>query len=215
MIPKQIHQCWFGSALDTERQNSVNSLRNLNKGWTHTLWDDAAAKRFINDVYGWYVTDLYNSINPNYYAARADLFRYLLMYDRGGVYLDVKSLYTKPLDSFINPNDEYILTGNGYEWHQWHIMCVPKHEFLTRVIGKVFANIERYDMRSDGVGDRAVVKITGPKPYTEGVNAALPYCEYRHVKPYPHRLVYDTLGSERRRADPKHYSNQSEPLICR
>ena len=31
-------------------------------------------------------------INPQYGAARADLFRYALLYTRGGIYLDIKSV---------------------------------------------------------------------------------------------------------------------------
>lgn len=213
MIPKLIHQCWVNATPDTERQNNVNSLRNINKGWTHTLWDESNIPAYIKAEYGWLLAKAYDRINPVYGAARADLFRYLVMYDRGGVYLDIKSLYTKKLETLIKPNDCYLLTGSMYEWHQWHVICRPKNEILGAVIHRVLDNIANYDIKRYGVGKKAVINITGPKPYTEGVNENMFREYHRILNPFPHRLIYDTIGTAQREAEPSHYSNQTEPLI--
>ena len=53
--------------------------------------------------------------------ARADFFRYLLVYQLGGVYLDIKSSLDKPLKDVLRAEDQFILThwdnrpGEQYE----------------------------------------------------------------------------------------------------
>jgi len=199
-------------------RNNVNSLRNINArdGWKYQLWHDDLVTGFIERTYGAVILRMYKRINPKYQAARADLARYLICYHYGGVYLDLKSLYTRRLDTFINPNDEYILTGTPNGWHQWHIMCSPGHSILVDTITKVLRNIDDYDLRRDGVGKEAVINVTGPKPYTIAVNANRSFSPgIRHCEPHPQRLLYDTVGHDIRLNDPLHYSHQSEPLICR
>lgn len=203
MIPKLIHQCWVNGTPDTQRQNNVNSLRNLNKGWQHKLWDESNIPGFIKSVYGSYVLEAYSSINPKYGAARADLFRYLVCYHLGGVYLDIKSLYARPLDTLIKPNDMYLLTGSAREWHQWHIMCRPGNVILAACIADVLNNINNYDLQRDGVGKQAVINLTGPLPYTRAVNRNMHLYYHRILSPFPVSLHYDTIGYKERMAEPR------------
>jgi len=57
----------------------------MNPGWRHVLHDNAEIQQHIATHFGSDVLEAYNSINPLYGAARADFFRYLLMYQDGGV----------------------------------------------------------------------------------------------------------------------------------
>ncbi|MFX8731676.1 glycosyltransferase, partial [Acinetobacter baumannii] len=43
-------------------------------------------------------------------------FRYLLIYAHGGVYLDLKSSITRPLDEVLNGNEHFILSN----WDKKH-----------------------------------------------------------------------------------------------
>jgi mannosyltransferase OCH1-like enzyme len=167
-------------------------------------------------------------INPKYGAARADFFRYLLMYREGGVYLDIKSGAKFPFNNIIFPDDEYILCHwelpaqteillNQYgEYQQWHIICKPSHPFLGAVIKSVMENIKTYRI-SDGIGKPGVLKVTGPIVYTEAI---MPI-----VDNYKHRLITNNniigliynnlsgnLNHENRFAKP-HYSKIKEPII--
>ena len=49
------------------------------------------SSNYIRREYGESILSCYLRIDPVYGAARADLFRYLLLYRTGGVYLDIKS----------------------------------------------------------------------------------------------------------------------------
>lgn len=187
-IPKLIHQCFFGARKFTdELAENVASIKARNPDWQHTLYDEEMMKGFIAQHYGAGILRYYERIDPKYGSARTDLFRYLMLYKVGGMYLDVKSTVTRPLDDLIKPGDRYLLgqwdnpniadrAGWGMhselahvdrgEFQQWHIICAPGHPFLRAVILSVLGNIDRYLPWRDGTGAHGTFKLTGPIAYT-------------------------------------------------
>src|ERR1700723_370599 len=98
-IPRIIHQTVPDKAnLDDLISQNILHLKSMNRAWDYRLYDDKDCARFIADRYGAVMLSYYESITPRYGAARADLFRYLLIYEYGGVYLDIKSTIINPLD---------------------------------------------------------------------------------------------------------------------
>lgn len=76
------------------------------------FYDNIAIDAYIATNFGREVHDLYQRIHPSYGAARADLFRYLLIYNEGGYYLDIKRSMVRPLDAVLRSDDRYIV----YQW---------------------------------------------------------------------------------------------------
>jgi inositol phosphorylceramide mannosyltransferase catalytic subunit len=202
-IPRIIHQTFMTKNLPNELQNNVNNMKKMNPGWKYILHDDDDIKKFIKGAYGLGILNYYERINPKYGAARADLFRYLLVYKCGGVYLDIKSTCTRPLDEVLQPNDRYILSHwrnnpgephegfgmskevahvPGGEYQQWHIVAAPGHPFLKAVIQTVLTNIDNYRPWLHGTGTLGVLRLTGPIAYTIAIHPLLPTAFYREVK---------------------------------
>ena len=50
----------------------------------------------------WKLVDLFNKYTGGH---KADLFRYLILYKNGGIYLDIKIELTKPLKDIFNDNN--------------------------------------------------------------------------------------------------------------
>lgn len=201
-IPKIIHQTFYRSDLPDELQKNVHRLKNLNPGWEYRFYDDNAIIDFLKTNYPPHILNHFESIDSRYGAARADLFRYLLLYKCGGMYLDIKSSATKPLDSVLKEDDEYLLShwqnkaGEAYEgwgcheelnyiqngeFQQWHIISVPGHPFLKAVIETVLQNIKSYNPALHGVGKHGVLRLTGPIPYTLSIIKNLHNCKYRLI----------------------------------
>ena len=153
VIPRVIHQTFMTKNLPLELQGNVENLKRLNPGWKHMIHDDDDIVKFITENYGLSIVNYYKRINPRYGAARADLFRYLLMYKCGGVYLDIKSTCSRPLDEVLLPTDRYILSHwrnkpeevhagfgmskevahvTGGEYQQWHIIAARATRSLKR-----------------------------------------------------------------------------------
>ena len=186
-IPRIIHQTYPNLQLPVALQSNVEFLVEANPGWSHRLYDDDAIERFISGCYPPEVLQAYHRIKPEYGAARADLFRYLLIYRLGGVYLDIKSRFTRPIDQVIRGDEQYILSRwrnhagelhqgfglhpdlahiAGGELQQWHVIAAPGHPFLRAVIKRVLSNIDAYRPWRNGVGRIGVFRLTGPIAYT-------------------------------------------------
>lgn len=110
-IPKILHQTFHGKILPQAIQENIKKIRATNPEWEYRFYDNEDIVVFIQNNYDPYMVDYFNRINPKYGAAKADLFRYLLMYKCGGVYIDIKSSLRKPLDDVLKENDRYLLSG--------------------------------------------------------------------------------------------------------
>ena len=182
-IPRVIHQTYKTNDLPTEIFESVQRLKTMNPTFEYKFYNDEDCIEFIKENYDEETLSLYLSINPIYGAARADFFRYLLMYKVGGVYLDIKSCTITPLEETLLPTDEFLLTHwKGLDWadelnykfgefQNWHIICRPEHPFLHRVIEIVKENIKNY---IGGADKGSVLRVTGPIAYSKAIIELLP-----------------------------------------
>jgi mannosyltransferase OCH1-like enzyme len=197
MIPKLIHQTFRDSNLPKEIQSNIQTLKNHNPGWQHHFYDETDRLLFLRKHCDARILRAYNAINPLYGAARADFFRYLLIYHVGGLYLDIKSSTNRNLDT-VTAGKQYILShwdngprGTHRKWglhfpdfprgefQQWHIAAMPKHPFLKSVIDTVLHNIENYHPVHSGVGQAGVIRTTGPIAYTQAIRPLLSHHQYR------------------------------------
>lgn len=234
LIPKVIHQTYKPAfrELDPRLQRNVHHLQAVNPDWEYKYYSDADCVPYIQTHYGSRMVSTYRRINPKYGAARADLFRYLLMYQEGGIYLDIKSSATRPFSEILDPSDEFILTrwpklripyvGNVWkthridgEWIQWVIICRPKHPVWKHIIHDVLANFDKPEF-TNAVGS-AVCDITGPITYTNTIES------HRHRYSFTDRgdyrdflgLVYDNLPVDHSKALKHHYTTLTEPILLR
>lgn len=237
-IPRVIHQTYFSPSSDRMRPELCENLawiRRANPGWEHRLYGEEEMRAFVQEAYGPRILGYFDRINPGYGVVRADLFRYLLMYREGGVYLDVKSRPTRPLDQVIREDDCYLLShwrnqpGDEFheyglhpelrhvprgEFQQWHIVARAGHPFLRAVIERVLRNLDRYNPGIVGAGPHAVLRTSGPIAYTLAI--------WPLLHDHPHRMAesHDELGfeysifegNEHRSLWSEHYSDSRTPI---
>lgn len=194
VIPRLIHQTYPSNDLPELLRENVEQIRLLNPDWDYHLYTDSDVEAFILQEYGEGVLSYYLRIDKVYGAARADLFRYLLVYKRGGVYLDIKSRFLKPIDEVLRGDEQFVISRwsngknekyEGYGLHsemlnypggeiqQWHIIAARGHIFLRAVILSVFKLIDAYTPWRTGVGRMGVLRLTGPIAYTIAITPLL------------------------------------------
>ncbi len=240
-IPRILHQIFFNRSDAAEQlpaalQATIARITADNPRWQHRLYRFDDMRRFILENYEASMLAAFDRINPEYGAAQADFFRYLLMYKEGGVYLDVKSSIHLPLDTLIDGNPGYVIAqwDNGVgqnhedwgvhddlrhvpggEFQQWHIVCAPGHPFLRAVIDSVVERIRDYSLWHGGPGRGGVLRLTGPITYTLAIAPLLDAHPHRRVATHLDLgLDYSVLQPDRHLAlFGKHYSLRADYVV--
>jgi mannosyltransferase OCH1-like enzyme len=243
-IPRIIHQTHSKpyAEMPREYRDQVDLVRGMNPEYEYRFYSDPECEQIIRSVYGDDSVELraYVSLNPEYGPARADLFRYLLMYEHGGVYLDVKSSTTVPLREVIRESDEYLLsswcegecgrsqwdplvhTGVG-EYQQWWIACVPRHPFLRAVIDACVAGIAAYRFDASDTwtfGKPGVLRLTGPIAYTRAIHPLLRTHKHRLESNsfrgsmlYSYSFRHGNSAPRHEDVERAHYSKLTTPIV--
>ncbi|WP_292658651.1 glycosyltransferase family 32 protein [Nitratifractor sp.] len=233
MIEKNIFQTYPDiSSLPEEIRINIDQIKLQNVGWNYRIFDDEDVRKYIRKFYPEYLK-YYDMINPKYGPARADFFRYLLIYREGGIYIDIKSSLRKPLDMVILDDDEFILSywpnfepmthpelDCKGEYQQWFIVSRSNHPFLKSVINNMVKNIKNYNPIFGSVGKKGVLRLTGPVMYTLSIQPIRELHSHRIADSYNELgftySIYDEYnmftGKHKKLFD-KHYSDLKEPIV--
>ena len=151
-IPKIIYQTFKSNELTDHMFSNAKSFIDLNPEYKYEYYDDARMIEYVNGYdcsdFNFTNNDLrkaFNSIAVP--AGKADLWRYLIVYETGGVYVDIDAKCINPLRSIINPNDDIVTCLAGWAhnfdnnkviWKhlfpQWILIHNKKSPILKRII---------------------------------------------------------------------------------
>lgn len=108
-IPKHIHQIWIGGKIPKNFSALSKTWQEKHPLWRYTLWTDDKVKNFsfskCKDAF-----DKALSI-----GAKADILRYEILYQYGGVYVDIDFECIKPLDDLVMSHDFFTSIG-GFDY---------------------------------------------------------------------------------------------------
>ena len=95
MIPKIIHQLWIGEK--PAPINAMNKVRDMNPHCEYMFWNEDKIKEDLK------VSREYNRKIVSHKAinGKADMYRYLILVQYGGVWIDADILPIEPLDDFL------------------------------------------------------------------------------------------------------------------
>lgn len=244
-IPKKIFQTAKSfETLPVEIKNNIEQLKSRNSDWSYTFFDDAAMKNYLRTHLSADDWQLLEDVNPKYGVVLADVFRYVLIHNEGGVYLDIKSTAWRALSEVIDSKTEFVISqwenkigqdheGMGFypelayvpggEFQQWCIIATPRHPFLKAAIKQVMYNLKTYTPLTFGTDAWGVIRLSGPIAYTKAIYPLLDH--------YPHTAIdlskwdiqysiYGKTGSKLSQhqdtiKDYNHYSRVGEPIVRR
>ena len=168
-IPKVIYQTWKTKNVHPSIESIKQSILQENPDYRIELFDDADIDFWIETNCETKVIDAYKKLNVG--AAKADLWRYLILYKNGGVYLDMDATIYGSLDKLIEPDDTALVSREGNKGYflQWMLIFEKKHPILKETIDQCVHNIN-YPQTND------VVFLTGPGVYTDAIYKA--YSKY-------------------------------------
>lgn len=162
MIPKTIYQTWVTKNIPSKVSDYISAMMECNPEYKHVLYDDSDIYHFVKEVYGSDVLKAYEMLNVG--ASKADFWRYLMLYEKGGIYLDMDSHIYNNLDRLIDDGITGVITRerNPNLFVQWCLMFAPKSSILEYAIEKCTSNILEKKTND-------ILYLTGPQVYSEAV----------------------------------------------
>ena len=88
VIPLNIFQTWHSIDLPVKMRENMENLKQKNPEFTYHLYDDQMCRDFIKEHFSEEIAWAFDKLNPGAY--KADLWRYCILYIKGGIYLDIK-----------------------------------------------------------------------------------------------------------------------------
>jgi mannosyltransferase OCH1-like enzyme len=134
----------------------VNYLFNrfLTPTFEHRLVSDGDCEKFIRENCSSDIYDCYSRLQIG--AAKADLWRVLVLLDEGGIYLDIDAAFSWWPESFLAPNQsELFLRDRDGRLTNYFLAASPGNKVLASIRDRIADNI-----RSNSLG--SVFDMTGP-----------------------------------------------------
>lgn len=103
IIPLDVYQTWHDKNLPEKMKECVENMKKNNPEFTFHLFDDNECREFIKNNFDNDVLYAFDKLVPGAY--KADLWRYCILYKKGGIYLDIK-FQTEPDFKLIELTDK-------------------------------------------------------------------------------------------------------------
>lgn len=149
-IPANLFQTWKTKALPPYMKACVSRLKKQNPEFKHFLYDDEDCRSFISEHFESDVLDAFDRLIPGAY--RADLWRYCVLYIKGGIYLDIKfegyndfkclELLDKP--HYVLDRKEHAEPGKDLVYNGL-IVSPAKNPVLKTCIERIVLNVEKQE----------------------------------------------------------------------
>ena len=143
IIPLDIYQTWKTNDLPRQMRECVETLKRQNPEFRHHLYDDADCYQFIKDHFDPEVAEAYDALIPGAY--KADLWRYCVLYKRGGIYLDIKYCNVGDFKLISLTDREYFvrdIPSSGEGIYNAFMICLPGNKKLENCIRRVVKNVQ-------------------------------------------------------------------------
>ena len=150
VIPLHIYQVWHNKNIPKPVKKSIHLIQQQNPEFEYHLYDEPMCRKFIHDHFPKKVLDAYDSIVP--YAIKFDLWRYCILYKKGGIYLDAKYYGINGFKFIQLTKQEYFCREKLYFGIcNSIIICKPNNKILLKCIYKVVENVNKKYYGTNGV----------------------------------------------------------------
>jgi len=234
-IPNVCYQTWIDRYFGKSHFSEIKDFRSLNQDVSWILFDETAMNDYMKSNWGGHA--IYNIFSAsNFGPMKADIFRYCIIFDRGGYYFDVSKSCKIPLRSMHGKFDQAFISfeknvcitlpdkeaANKLDFPlnlviQWGFGFTAKHPLLLGVIESICENAFLFrNVRFQSPKD-AILAFTGPGMFTESVRNFAKQNDLSLVAQcdtdFMGSGVYALNGSYVRNIGRKHYTEFDNQII--
>jgi mannosyltransferase OCH1-like enzyme len=189
-IPNVVYQTWLAPRLGRRHAASLRRFRAMNPEFSFEFFDSGAIKRYMGERYaGEPILEVFRNCVEG--PAQTDIWRYCVLFDRGGWYFDISKMIDVPLGRFTGAGTRGLIAmeDNPYPGElseralerfgsrslvlNWGLAFEAGHPVLRRTIDSIVAAYpEQKGVRQSEL-KYAIVQFTGPHRLTRAVAEAI------------------------------------------
>jgi inositol phosphorylceramide mannosyltransferase catalytic subunit len=161
--PKVLHQIWINGEPPPRLLEMRQTWLDLHPDWTHVLWSDDLLPPITHRA-------LYDDppCKPiNHGQFRADLLRYDILYEHGGVYVDMDFEALTPIDDLLAPDLFATWEFQNRQIANGLMGATSGHPFIKRLIDTIPRSVTHFP-------DQRPARVTGPHHLTRNRNRYRP-----------------------------------------
>ena len=139
-IPCDIYQTWYTKNLPVKMKNRVELLKKQNPEFKFHLFDDNDCREFIKEHFRPDVLYAFDSLIPGAY--KADLWRYCVLFIKGGIYLDIRLIcmnHFKLID--LTDKNHFVNGKSAFTIFNAFMSCEKGNMFLYAAIRQIVKNV--------------------------------------------------------------------------
>ncbi|WP_432830373.1 glycosyltransferase [Dactylosporangium sp. CA-092794] len=125
VIPRVFHRIWLGSPLPERERAYGETWARYHPGWELRLWTDADVPPLINQGYFDATVSL---------AQKADILRYEILLNHGGVYLDTDFECYRSIEPLLSGVELFCAREDGFRTANGLLGGTPGHPFIAAVM---------------------------------------------------------------------------------
>ena len=166
-VPKQIFQTFKTKDLPWITRFHIWNMKRMNPEYKYFFYDDEDITKFLQEEFPPEYINTYKKLTIG--AAKADFFRYAVLYKKGGIYLDIDSTTIKPFRKLINEGDGALISKERHQglYVQWALIFEKEHPILKKVLELMLDNIQTHRYPNN------IHATTGPTVFSEGIKRSL------------------------------------------
>lgn len=237
-IPGRLVQTNRSKCVGKSHWIGINQFRDQNRDIDFQLFDSIDQDAYMSA--SWKSHPIWQIYRDSLFGPMgADLFRYCILWERGGFYLDIKSRFLAPMASLLDqdakglisyestysnvPGPKLLLDRLQHPTRlslQWGMAFAPGHPFLKRLIDNIVAYESAYRDVVFADPKAAICRFTGPGMFTMTLREHVALSSNVDIQQlgvdFDGRAEYDMPGAWSRWALRKHYSlARNQPILAR
>ena len=234
-IPGICYQTWVDDKFGKSHASEIRKFRNLNPDISWLLFDENKLNDYMLKFWGQH--PIYQVfIKSKFGPMRADIFRYCILFDRGGYYFDISKGCESPIRMMHDKNCEALISfennshSNTLEVEtsalldhphnliiQWGFGFAKGHIFLEEVIRSIVDRYRDYEGTIFQNPKEAILELTGPRAFTAAVQSKINTSNLQFVTQagidFHGRGIYALRGSFVRYFTEEHYTESSNSSL--
>jgi len=164
-IPKEIMQTWKSAVIPKHWAPSQKSIKTLMPTWSYTLMTDDDNLKFVETYFPDFV---FYFKGFEYPIQRADAIRYMWLYVKGGIYIDLDLELVKPLDDLFYEDKDLYVVKSSIMPNVYTNACIGAKSRLSLMLRCLDAMKSPYAYWHVGKHLK-VVNSTGPNMFTQAI----------------------------------------------